>query len=134
MGFGMAAGSIFKSTFAKTIGAQITSIAGKFIAGLDAASAFPTLKSLWKEGMAFSVDLLGEASLSEPEAEEYQNRYLDLVENGQMDWVKTLGEFYEPFAANLERAQETMEKVKDALGDSGKVCEKCGSFHEKEQS
>ena len=47
---------------------------------MDAASALPTLKKQWNEGVAFSVDLLGEACVSDEEAAAYQRRYLDLVE------------------------------------------------------
>jgi len=75
------AGSIAKGMTAKAIGGQITGMAGKFIAGQDAASALPQLEKLWKDGIAFSVDLLGEACVSEAEAEAYQKKYLDLVGN-----------------------------------------------------
>ena len=49
--------------------------------GTDAASALPNLRTLWDDGIAFSVDLLGEACVSDAEAEAYQNKYLDLVNN-----------------------------------------------------
>ncbi|MFN9973100.1 MAG: proline dehydrogenase family protein, partial [Phycisphaerae bacterium] len=55
--------------------------AGKFIAGTDAASALPGLKSLWDDGIAFSVDLLGETCVSDSEADEYAKKYLDLIQN-----------------------------------------------------
>ena len=55
-------------------------MAGNFIAGVDAATALPTLKKLWGEGVAFSVDLLGEACVSDDEVAAYQRRYLDLIE------------------------------------------------------
>ena len=67
-GFGMKAGGLAKGLFAKTISGQITSMAEKFIAGTDPASALPMLKKLWSRGMAFSVDLLGEACVSDEEA------------------------------------------------------------------
>ncbi|MBN2218015.1 MAG: proline dehydrogenase family protein [Pirellulales bacterium] len=77
---GLKAGRIAKGIVAKTISNRITALAGNFIAGTDAAGTLPTLRSLWKEGSAFSVDLVGEACLSEREADEYQRRYLDLLE------------------------------------------------------
>ena len=58
------------------ISRQITGMAGKFIAGTDAASALPGLRSLWNDGIAFSVDLLGEACVSDAEADQYRDRYL----------------------------------------------------------
>ena len=78
---GMKAGGLAKGLMAKTISGQITSMAEKFIAGTDAASALPQLKRLWSNNMAFSVDLLGEACVSDEEAAAYQKKYLDLIEN-----------------------------------------------------
>jgi len=56
-------------------------MASKFILGTDAASALPNLKDLWNDGIAFSVDLLGEACVSDAESEHYQRKYLDLINN-----------------------------------------------------
>ena len=78
---GVKAGGLAKGLLTKTFSNQITSMAKKFIAGTDAASALPQLEKLWKQNMAFSVDLLGEACVSDAEAGEYQRKYSDLVEN-----------------------------------------------------
>jgi RHH-type proline utilization regulon transcriptional repressor/proline dehydrogenase/delta 1-pyrroline-5-carboxylate dehydrogenase len=80
---GVKAGGLAKGLLTRTFSNQITSMAKKFIAGTDAASALPQLEKLWKNGMAFSVDLLGEACLSDAEALMYQGKYLDLIENLQ---------------------------------------------------
>jgi len=80
MELGLKAGQWAKGLMAKTITAQITAIAHHFIAGVDVTSALPTLQRLWNEGVAFSVDLLGEACVSDAEARAYQRRYLDLIE------------------------------------------------------
>ncbi|MDX2114403.1 MAG: proline dehydrogenase family protein [Planctomycetota bacterium] len=77
----MAAGSVAKSLAVKTISSQITAMASKFIAGRDAASALQQLRKLWDQQIAFSVDLLGEACVSDAESLAYQNKYLDLVGN-----------------------------------------------------
>lgn len=77
---GLMAGGLAKGLMTKTISKGITTMAGNFIAGEDAASALPTLKKQWSEGVAFSVDLLGEACVSVEEAAAYQKRYLDLIE------------------------------------------------------
>jgi RHH-type proline utilization regulon transcriptional repressor/proline dehydrogenase/delta 1-pyrroline-5-carboxylate dehydrogenase len=71
-GAGMAANQIRKN---------VTDMAQRFIVGTNAAEALPVLKKLYKEGFAFTVDLLGEATISDPEADTYQKRYLDLIEN-----------------------------------------------------
>ena len=80
---GVKAGGLAKGLLTRTFTNQITSMAKKFIAGTDAASALPQLEKLWKNGMAFSVDLLGEACLSDAEASMYQAKYMDLIENLQ---------------------------------------------------
>jgi RHH-type transcriptional regulator, proline utilization regulon repressor / proline dehydrogenase / delta 1-pyrroline-5-carboxylate dehydrogenase len=75
------AGGLLKGAASATIGKQIEGMAGKFIAGTDAASALPGLKTLWDDGIAFSVDLLGETCVSDSEADEYAKKYLDLIQN-----------------------------------------------------
>ncbi len=78
---GMAAGGLAKGLMARTMAGQIEGMASKFIAGTDAASALPALERMWRNGMCFSVDLLGEACVSDEEARAYRQKYLDLVEN-----------------------------------------------------
>lgn len=75
------AGRLAKGVAAGQIGKQITGMASKFIAGTDAQSALPALEQMWSQGIAFSVDLLGEACLSDAEADQYQKKYLDLISN-----------------------------------------------------
>jgi len=81
LGLGLKAGGVAKGAMTKTISSQIEAMGRKFIAGTDAKSAHKNLEKLWKDGLAFSVDLLGEACLSDDEADMYQRKYLDLVEN-----------------------------------------------------
>ena len=78
------AGKLAKGIAAGQISKQITGMASKFIAGTDAATALPNLADLWNDGaggIAFSVDLLGEACVSDAEADAYQRKYLDLINN-----------------------------------------------------
>ncbi|MCX6344391.1 MAG: type I DNA topoisomerase [Armatimonadetes bacterium] len=51
---------------------------------------------------------------------------LDNVEEGKLDWVKLLSEFYGPFEKDLEAAQENMERVKIEPKESDQVCPNCG--------
>lgn len=81
MGLGLKAGGIMQGTMTKTVTKQIKKMAERFIAGTDAQTALPSLENIWKEGVAFSVDLLGEACVSNTEAHEYRQRYLDLLTN-----------------------------------------------------
>ena len=80
MDMGLKVGGLAKGIMAKTISNRITAMASNFMAGVDAATALPYLQKLWKEGVAFSVDLLGEACVSDEEVTAYQRRYLDLIE------------------------------------------------------
>ena len=76
-----ASGGLTAGLAAMTIKKQVTDMASRFIVGENAAQAIPVLKKLHKEGIAFTVDLLGEATLSEGESDAYAARYLDLIEN-----------------------------------------------------
>ncbi|MCX5671012.1 MAG: proline dehydrogenase family protein [Planctomycetota bacterium] len=76
-----ASGGITAGIATRTMRANVTGMAEKFIVGTQAAEAIPQLKALWKEGMAFTVDLLGEATTSDAEGEAYKDRYLDLIDN-----------------------------------------------------
>ena len=51
---------------------------------------------------------------------------LDKVEEGEADWRKLLGGFYEPFKGDLERAKTSMRDVKREEIPTDYVCEKCG--------
>ncbi|CAN5688886.1 proline dehydrogenase family protein [soil metagenome] len=75
------AGGLAKGLAVGQISKQITGMASKFIAGQDAAGALKNLRALWNDGIAFSVDLLGEACLSDAEADAYRDKYLDLINN-----------------------------------------------------
>src|SRR5208337_2199316 len=65
---------------AGAIGRNIGKVARQFIAGTSPQDCLPVLERLRSQGMAFSIDLLGEAVVSEKEAEEYQERYLVLFD------------------------------------------------------
>ncbi len=59
---------------------QISSFAQRFIVGRDARSAVPALRTLRRNGVGFTLDVLGEATVSEAEGLAYQRTYLDLLE------------------------------------------------------
>ncbi|HEY8123703.1 MAG TPA: proline dehydrogenase family protein [Myxococcota bacterium] len=60
---------------------NVEAMAARFIVGRDARDTLPALRRLHDAGVGFTVDLLGEATLSESEGEAYLARYRDLVEN-----------------------------------------------------
>ncbi len=57
----------------------VTEMARQFIAGETAAAAIKPLRRLRKNKLAYTVDLLGEYTLSEPEALEYFERYKEAL-------------------------------------------------------
>jgi RHH-type proline utilization regulon transcriptional repressor/proline dehydrogenase/delta 1-pyrroline-5-carboxylate dehydrogenase len=65
---------------ATTISKAVETLAHKYIAGDTIQQAIRTIERLRKDKMAFTVDLLGEAVITETEAEGYLNRYLELID------------------------------------------------------
>ncbi len=51
---------------------------------------------------------------------------LDHIEDGSVNWVKLLHEFYEPFNETLEQADEAIPKVKLEDPVSEELCPECG--------
>ena len=54
-------------------------MAERFIAGTKVDEVLRSVTRLRRQGLAFTLDLLGEAVVSEPEADAYQQAYLDLL-------------------------------------------------------
>jgi RHH-type proline utilization regulon transcriptional repressor/proline dehydrogenase/delta 1-pyrroline-5-carboxylate dehydrogenase len=77
---GAGLGSMATRIAAGQIAKNLEGMAKRFILGTDAASAVPALRDLRQQRQAFTVDLLGEATVSEHEAEGYVGRYRDLLE------------------------------------------------------
>jgi DNA topoisomerase-1 len=50
---------------------------------------------------------------------------LDAIEEGQENWVKTLGNFYGPFKNSVEQASEQMRNIKRMEEKTEILCEKC---------
>ncbi|MBM4329041.1 MAG: aldehyde dehydrogenase family protein [Deltaproteobacteria bacterium] len=61
------------------IRAGVESIAGEFILGRDAHDGWNSLNRLHADGLAFSLDLLGEEVVSEKEARQLVDRHLELI-------------------------------------------------------
>ncbi len=77
---GLGLGSLAPSLMAGAIKKNVMSMAKMFITGENPQDALVVLKKARKDRMTFTVDILGEATLSEKEALEYQSRYMELVE------------------------------------------------------
>jgi RHH-type proline utilization regulon transcriptional repressor/proline dehydrogenase/delta 1-pyrroline-5-carboxylate dehydrogenase len=65
---------------ATTVATAVETLAHRYIAGENIKQVLKTIERLRKEKMAFTVDLLGEAVITEGEAQSYLERYLDLMQ------------------------------------------------------
>lgn len=73
-------GPVASHLMASTVRAAMHGMASRFIGGSNVKEALHSVEALRRDGMAFTLDLLGEATVSEAEAVNYQRRYLDLLE------------------------------------------------------
>ncbi len=71
--------SFARGLAASAIRKNVTDMAQRFIAGRNLNEAKSILLSLQKEGFCFTIDLLGEKTLSDAEADSYFARYMDLI-------------------------------------------------------
>ena len=63
----------------KAIRSQVEQMARSFIAGSTVEEAAPRLAELWQHGRAWSVDLLGETTISDREADRYRDRCVEAL-------------------------------------------------------
>ena len=69
--------------------AGVKHMAHRFIVGESPKAALGTLRELWKDGVASSVDLLGEATVTQAEAQRYAERCdaaLETLATAARDW------------------------------------------------
>jgi RHH-type proline utilization regulon transcriptional repressor/proline dehydrogenase/delta 1-pyrroline-5-carboxylate dehydrogenase len=64
---------------ATTVSTAVETLAFKYISGENIKQVIKTVERLRKEKMAFTIDLLGEAVITEVEAQSYLERYLELI-------------------------------------------------------
>ncbi|MBW4665913.1 MAG: L-glutamate gamma-semialdehyde dehydrogenase [Cyanomargarita calcarea GSE-NOS-MK-12-04C] len=65
---------------ATTVGTAVETLAHKYISGENIKQVIKTVERLRKDKMSFTIDLLGEAVITEVEAQSYLDRYLDLMQ------------------------------------------------------
>jgi RHH-type proline utilization regulon transcriptional repressor/proline dehydrogenase/delta 1-pyrroline-5-carboxylate dehydrogenase len=97
---GLRAARIFPWITAPVLRWNVTGMARQFIAGRNPDDVMKTLRKRRKERIGFTVDLLGEAVVSEQEADEYAARCFELL-NGLAErtrgWTDPLGRNTELF-------------------------------------
>jgi RHH-type proline utilization regulon transcriptional repressor/proline dehydrogenase/delta 1-pyrroline-5-carboxylate dehydrogenase len=78
-GAALAGGALTRRPLAAVAAAGVKQMARGFIIGEDARAALPTVRRLWEQGVATTIDLLGEATVTEEEAELYARRCEDTL-------------------------------------------------------
>jgi RHH-type proline utilization regulon transcriptional repressor/proline dehydrogenase/delta 1-pyrroline-5-carboxylate dehydrogenase len=104
--FGLGLGSLAPGLMASAIRKNVTQMAKMFITGESPEEALPVIKKARKNKITFTVDILGEATLSEKEALEYQGKYLELI-----DWLAKDSHSWESNAQIDQDAQGPIPKV-----------------------
>lgn len=77
---GLTLSPALRNVTTKAIKFGVSQMARVFIAGETPSDALPALAEILRNNQAYTVDLLGEFSLSEDDAEVYLNRYLEVIE------------------------------------------------------
>jgi RHH-type proline utilization regulon transcriptional repressor/proline dehydrogenase/delta 1-pyrroline-5-carboxylate dehydrogenase len=72
-------GSVAGRLAGRALQEQVNTLASTFIAAETIERAGPSLTALWNRGYGATAALLGEAALSEPEADAYRDRYRELI-------------------------------------------------------
>ena len=70
--------------------------------------------------MSFSLNIIDVEFTAKMEQD------LDNVEEGKVNWVKIIDEFYQDFEKHVKYAEEEMEKIEIKDEPAGEDCEKCG--------
>ncbi len=71
--------SLTATAAATALGAAVESLARRYVSGENLPEAIKNIERLRKERYAFTMDLLGEAVISEVEAQSYLDRYLQMM-------------------------------------------------------
>jgi len=117
---------------AATITKAVETLARKYIGGEDVEQITKTVERLRKEKMAFTIDLLGEAVITETEAKNYFQAYVDLMEHlgtEAKNWSK-VSEIDEANGESLPKVQVSVKLTAfysqfdptDPDGSKEKVC------------
>ncbi|MEQ8754880.1 MAG: L-glutamate gamma-semialdehyde dehydrogenase [Coleofasciculus sp. G1-WW12-02] len=119
---------------ASTVSTAVETLANKYIAGATIKQAIKTIERLRKDKMAFTLDLLGEAVITEAEAQSYLERYLDLMEQLTQEaknW-STVSEIDQADGEELSRVQVSVKLTAfysqfdplDPEGSKKQVCDR----------
>ncbi|MFC1602483.1 L-glutamate gamma-semialdehyde dehydrogenase [Pseudomonadota bacterium] len=80
-GLKLGSGKLGASLIAGAVRKSVEVMGKRFLGGASAPEVLKTVTELRQRGLCCSLDLLGEESVSEAEADEYLQRYLDLLDS-----------------------------------------------------
>jgi RHH-type proline utilization regulon transcriptional repressor/proline dehydrogenase/delta 1-pyrroline-5-carboxylate dehydrogenase len=119
---------------AATITKAVETLAYKYISGQSIKEVIKAVEKMRKEKMAFTIDLLGEAVITENEAQSYWQSYLDLITqlSQQAQQWKTIPEIDEADGESLPKVQVSVKLTAfysqfdpiDPEGSKAKVCDR----------
>ncbi len=119
---------------AETISKAVETLAFKYISGETVPQVIKTVERLRKEKMGFTIDLLGEAVITESEAKAYLDSYLDLMEKlaDQSKKWSNVGQIDTAGDESLSKVQVSVKLTAfysqfdpiDPEGSKAKVCDR----------
>lgn len=119
---------------AATISKAVETLAYKYISGETIQEVIKAVEKMRREKMAFTIDLLGEAVITETEAQSYLQSYLDLITqlSQQATKWKTIPEIDEADGESLPKVQVSVKLTAfysqfdpiDPEGSKAKVCDR----------
>lgn len=119
---------------AATVSKAVETLAYKYISGETIQAVIKAVEKMRKEKMTFSIDLLGEAVISETEAESYLNNYLTLITqlSEQAQKWRDIPEIDQADGYNLSKVQVSVKLTAfysqfdpiDPNGSKAKVCDR----------
>lgn len=119
---------------AETISKAVQTLAFKYISGETIPQVIKTVERLRKEKMGFTIDLLGEAVITESEAKAYLDSYLDLMEKlaDQSKKWSNVGQIDQAGDESLSKVQVSVKLTAfysqfdpiDPEGSKEKVCDR----------
>ena len=139
LGSAMGQRGLFRPVLSRVVREGVFAMADRFIVGATPDEALPRLRDLVSEGISYTIDLLGEATLSDAEADGYRDRYLEVLETlrGAPEWegppparrpnlsvkLSALTAHFEPAAPT-----RTYESIRERLLSVARVAREVGAF------
>lgn len=106
-----AADSILGQVTATTLSTAVETLAQKYIAGETLKQVLKSIERLRKQAMTFTIDVLGEAVITEKEAQSYLDQYFELMgklSEASQQW-STVPQIDTADGKDLAKAQVTMK-------------------------